>query len=153
MIEIKKESIKDIKEEMLPLLVLHKEEVAPYDFLELNPAWDLYDAGEDAGSFVVYTVRDDGVLVGYLAYLINQSLHYQDERFAYADVIFLQDAYRHSYTANDLLTYAEADLTDNYGVTMMLLHMKVKAPFETLALCQDYDKMEYVYTKYVGGIE
>lgn len=151
MITFQIESIVDIQDEILPLLHKHKDEVAVYDFFQLDVEWDAYEAAEDTGKFVMFTAREeDGDLVGYVAYWVSQSPHYRAEKYGVMDVIYLHEDYRHTGVATDMMEYAEKVMKSEYGITMLTIHMKVWAPFETLATSLDYDKMEYLYTKYVG---
>lgn len=151
MITFDVESMVEMREEITPLFIKHKDEVAVYDFFELDPDWDTYKFYEDAGKYVHFTARDeDGTLVGYVSYAVTNSLHYKAEIYATMDLIYLHEDYRHTGIAEDMMEFAENYLKENYGVTMLTIHMKTRAPFETLALSLDYDKMEYLYTKYVG---
>lgn len=149
MITIDKENVMDIYEEMLPLLEAHFDEVGVYKEFTLDPEWNTYSCLEDEEDLVCYTVRDNGKLVGYVVYIMHPSLHYKDETFAEMDVIYLDPNYRGGTTAAQLLMDAE-DYCYNHGATMITMRMKVYLAFETLAKDLSYDKMEYVYTKYLG---
>lgn len=150
MITFSKENIVDIIDEMMPLLIKHSDEVATYDFFELDIDMDRYKEATDNGIFQLYTAREeDGTLVGYVCYMVTRSIHYMKEIYGVMDVIYVHEDYRHNGTAFDMMQYAEDSLID-MGVTMLTINMKTWAPFETLATFLGYDKMEYMYTKYVG---
>ena len=151
MITYQKRFISEIKEDLLPLLEKHKEEVAVYDFFSLNVMWDVYESAEDAGDFVCYTAEDDGTIIGYVAYFISEAVHYADEVYAVMDVIFLDEAYRHSPVSRELMQYAEEELRRCFNITMLTIHMKVWLTFKQLADDLGYDLKELMYTKYVGG--
>lgn len=150
MITYQRESIKDIKDELEPLLREHKDEVAVYDFFDLNVDWDRYVEGDDKDVIVTFTVRSDGELVGYAAYFVSQSLHYRDQKYAVMDVIYLTPEFREAGIGASLLSFAEEYLTEEFDVSMMTIHMKVWAPFEGVADYLGYELKEYMYTKYVG---
>lgn len=150
MIIYQRESIKDIKDELEPLLLEHKDEVAVYDFLDLDVDWGRYVEGDERDSVVTFTVRSDGELVGYAAYFVSQSLHYSKEKYAVMDVIYLAPEYREAGIGVSLLKFAEEYLTEEFDVSLMTIHMKVWAPFEGVAKHLGYELKEYMYTKYVG---
>ncbi len=152
MITFDKDSLNNIdKDSFTELLHSHKKEVAPYQELVLNPDWDYYERLEDEDMFVIFTAKNGDNLVGYVAYFISNSLHYKDSTFATMDIIYLSPEERGTGTAKSLVAFAEDYLINDYKVNMIDMRMKVFAPFEELAKSMDYDKMEYLYTKYIGG--
>lgn len=145
------EKFADVFEELYPMFLKHKDEVAPYSFFELNINEAFYNKLEGLGNLLTVVAREDnGDAVGYVIYIVSESPHYMDEIYAVMDVIFVEDSHRHTGLASDLVSYAEDLLVKDYGVTMTTIHMKVFKAFEGLATSLGYDKMEYLYTKYVG---
>lgn len=149
MISIGKESLMELKDELLPLFKAHADEVRPYREFSLNPLWEIYEQLEDDDKVVMYVARDGDDIIGYVIYFVSESLHYRNEVFATMDIVYLDPEYRGGNTAEILLQEAE-DYLYSIGVTMIDMRMKVFASFESLAKHMNYDKMEYVYTKYLG---
>jgi hypothetical protein len=146
-----KECLANVQEELEPLLKEHYKEVAMYtDRIDLNVDWDKYYMLESIGALVIYTMREDeGKLVGYNVFFVNNHLHYNDHKYAVNDVVYIDPAYRHNQNTLDLFIRAEDDLRDS-GVSVMTYHMKVYKTFECLMGVLEYDHAEHVYTKFIG---
>lgn len=149
-IEYALEDFHKVKEEAQPLLELHWDEIAVHkDKIKLNPDWEKVEALSKEGKLGVYTVRDNGVLVGYFAVIADTSLHYRDHIFAHNDVIFIKKEYRNRKIGFGLIDFAERDLKRK-GVSLLLVNTKVHQPFDELMLGMGYDLMERLYSKYIG---
>ena len=73
------ERIADMAEEIRPLHAAHYGETEVlYLDAPFNPDYDRYKQSEAAGQFVVFTVRHDGQMVGYLQYYVFRDMHAQD---------------------------------------------------------------------------
>lgn len=148
MITYQEEKLKDVLEEMKPLFENHYKEIALYqDKIKLNPDYDKYLVMQD--SLVVVTAKDEEVIIGYAIYFISHHLHYKDHMYACNDILFLDEKYRGGIVALDLTNKAEDVLCDK-GVSVITMHMKSYAPFETLMEVQGFEKVEYLYSKYIG---
>ena len=148
MIEFQEEVYQEVIEELKPLFKDHYEEIAMYkDKIALNPDYDKYDTlGEHL--FIV-TARDEGTLIGYTIFFVNNHLHYKDHMYAANDIIYIDPKYRHDVAAFEMMEYAE-DLLKHMGVSVISMHMKAYAAFETLMKALNFDKAEFIYTKYIG---
>lgn len=150
MLKIQEENLKDCIEEMKPLLAEHYKEVAVYqDKIEFNPDYERYLDMNVLGFVRVFTIRDEGKLVGYSLYLLNPNIHYKDHLYAVNDVIYVDPEYRGSTAAYRLMKLSEKTLKAA-GVSVMTIHMKTYLPFERLCQAFDMDKVEYLYMKYIG---
>lgn len=144
------ETVDQCIEELKPLLEAHYEEIAMYkDKIKLNPDYNTYYQLEAHGNLHIVTVRDEGVLIGYYISYIHPNPHYRDHLFAVNDVLFVHPDYRGGTTAYRMIRYAQEKLKE-LGVSVMMLHMKVAFPFESLCEALGMDKAEYVYSKYLG---
>lgn len=95
MITYQQETLFDVVDEVDSLLQLHYEELTlNRDKIKLDPIWPKYAEAERAGSFVLFTVRDDKKLVGYSAFFVNPHMHYGSLTLAVNDVIFIHPDYR-----------------------------------------------------------
>ena len=144
------ENLRDILEELEPLLKEHWEEVAWYkDKIKLKPDYEKYLGMEDQDKLLVTTARDNGKLVGYNVNFIAEHFHYSDHVYAVNDIIFVHPDYRHREVSAELINYTE-ELLKWKGVSVITLHMKPEHAFESLAKYCGFAKQEYVYSKYIG---
>lgn len=148
--EYKAEFIKDVLEEIKPLLNEHWKEVAWYqDDIKLNPDYDKYIAMQEASNLLFVTARDEGRLVGYNINFLQYHPHYSDHIYAVNDIVFIHPEYRHSMVARELLTGTE-EILKHLGVSVVTLHMKPDHTFKSLAEHCGFKQQEYVYSKYIG---
>lgn len=149
-IEYKQEPLYNVEEEIKPLLVKHWEEIAlNQEKIKLNPDWDAYHVLEQCGMLKIFTARDNGVLVGYFVVVVQRSLHYKDHMFANNDVIFLLQEHRVGMTGPNLIKFAEKCLKED-GVSLLMVNTKCHKPFDKLLEWLGYNKVERVYSKYLG---
>ena len=115
MISYQQEVLYDLIDEVEPLLELHYQELClNKEFVKLDPRWDKYAALEIAGSFVIYTAREDGKLVGYSAFFISPHPHYAGLTVAVNDVLFVHPDQRGSVGIR-LIKFSEQELTLRLG--------------------------------------
>lgn len=140
----------EVVEDIKPLIENHWEEIAlNKEKIKLNPDWEIYEALNDIDRLRIFTVRDDGRLVGYNILIINKHLHYKDHVFAVNDLIFIDEAYRGRTVAYRLIKYVEKMLKES-GVSVMVMNMKVKSPFDKLLEGCGFTYVERIYSKYIG---
>jgi hypothetical protein len=118
------ETLAATRDEALPLLDRHYEEIAQFkDAQKLDPDWETYEALERAGKLWVMTVRDCDVLVGYIVMVINRNLHYKQLLMATEDIHFLLPAYRKGLTGYRLLVKAKQAMKER-GCQMAIMRCK-----------------------------
>ncbi len=150
MISFQVEKIEDIKDEIAPLLEEHWKEVAWYqDKIELKPDMEKYISLDESEKVIAFTMRDDGELVGYNVFFVNEHMHYREHLYAVNDVIFIKPEYRHRELSATLIKIAEAYLKVK-GVSVVTMHMKPNKPFHSLMKNCGYKQQEFVYSKYIG---
>lgn len=105
------------------LLRAHWKEVAlDQDVIAYNPDWDEYLACEARRSFVAWSLRKDGELIGYNAFFVIRAMHYKDHAFAMNDVIYLKPDER-GVEGLAMILLTERDLRD-MGVSKAFYHVK-----------------------------
>lgn len=148
--DYQEERLEDVREEIIPLLALHWEDVAlNKEDIILDPNWPVYDFMDAHNALHITTARQQGVLVGYAVYLISSWLHYKDRLLADGDIFWLAPEYRKGMTGVRLLKTAEKYLVARgveYIVNKVKLHKDVGRVFEHLG----YMPIERVYAKRVG---
>lgn len=98
------ESVSAIRQECLPLIDRHYDEIAQFKQVQkLDPDWDAYARLEVAGKSWVMTARASGVLVGYIVMLISTGLHYRKLVQAAEDIHYILPEYRRGLTGYRML--------------------------------------------------
>lgn len=150
MIKFDKEKYQDVIEEMKPYLHDHYLEVAMYqDHIDLDPNYEAYEKAQDSGMLYMYTMRDEGKLVGYNVFFVQTHPHYSMNFFAMNDIVYIEPSHRHDVATLEFFQYCEEDLKKD-GVHVISYHMKVMKTFEALMELLDMDHAEHMYTKYIG---
>ena len=149
--EYKAEFIKDILNELKPLLEEHWEEVAWYqDKIKLCPDYEKYILMQENNSLLCMTVRDDErKLIGYSINFLQYHPHYSEHIYAINDIIFVLPEHRHTEVSKTLIEATEQVLK-HLGVSVVTLHMKPEHKFMSLVESCGFQQQEYVYSKYLG---
>jgi GNAT superfamily N-acetyltransferase len=150
MITFQRESLGDVRDEIMPLFERHWREIAlNQDKIPLAVNWKVYENLEDAEVLYIFTIRDGDVLAGYLWILAMPHLHYSQSLFATADIIYIDKPYRKGFTAAKLIKFAE-DQMKEAGVSVMSMNTKIHKPFDKLLLRLGFKPIERIYAKYLG---
>jgi len=127
-----RERAHDLWDTIMPLLQEHKEEIAHYQDILLNPDQPAYEQAEDRGLLRCYVARLNGELVGYAIFFVKRNMHYRDSLQAVQDVLFVTKPHRHGRVGLKLIQYSEDQLKTE-GVQVCYHHVKVSTP-DTVAL-------------------
>lgn len=150
MLNYRREKIADIKDELLPLLEKHWREIAlEQNTVKLDPDWASYDLLDASGVLCLVTARHHGELVGYVVYLIVNSLHYKNLRVADCDLFWLDPTFRKGMAGVNLFRAAEVILTGenvNRVTNKVKLYHDVGRVFERMG----YTPIERTYMKTLG---
>lgn len=150
MITYQVETLEDTLEELKPILHKHHREASTFrENLPLDPNYDAYEIMDETGYIMLYTARDEGELVGYCLYFINQDLHHKTHTVAKNDFIFVHPDYRKSEVTIELFKQAEEVLKE-LGVSYITQSMKAHKTFKTLMDILEYEELECVYHKWIG---
>jgi GNAT superfamily N-acetyltransferase len=126
--------IEDIK----PLLDLHYAELTMHkEHIKLDPDWKRYELLAKSGNLVVITARDADKLVGYSVFFITNHMHYQQNKMANNDVLFLHPDYRKGTTGIKLIKESEAILK-KMGIIKILWHIKFAKDFRNILYRMGY---------------
>jgi len=145
--QFQEEKLEDILEEMKPLLVKHWEELANYkDIRPLDVDYDKYVMLNRIGYIRVFTVRDEGKLIGYASFYISANLHYQTWNHAAVDVYYLDPDYRLTGLGIKMFEEIEAWLK-SMNVKSAVVMDKVHHSHEKFFLKMGYLPIEQNYEK------
>lgn len=118
------ETLAASRAEALPLLEQHYDEIAQFKTVQrLDPDWETYEALERVGKLWVMTVRDSGMLVGYMVMVVNRALHYKTLLMATEDIHFLLPRYRKGLVGYRLLAKTKQAMAER-GVHMVIMRTK-----------------------------
>ena len=132
------ERLRDIHEELKPLIENHWKEVAlNQGTINLNVNWDAFFQMDDDGRLHCSTAREGDKLVGYFVNIIVPHLHYADHLFSHNDAIYVDPSYR-----KEQLTIA--------GVSVMMINTKMHKPFDRLLQRLNFVGTETIYSKRLG---
>lgn len=141
-----REPISAVIDELKAIVENHWSETdAPYTVDKLDPDWDAYYEMEAAGVLRLYTVRDNGNLVGYCSVILYKNIHCKNSTIATTDSLYISPSHRKSRAGYKLLRFVEADVKeqcDSFNVSM-----KSYLPFEDLLNTMGFSKTEIIYTK------
>lgn len=144
------ETLFDVVNEVDELLKLHYEELAMNkDHIKLEPMWDEYASLERMNRFVLYTARNNGVLVGYAAFFVMPHMHYASTRLAVNDVLFLHPDYRKSTCGFKFIKYADEMLTESGLVDKIIWHVKYSLDWSNVLHKLGYADEEKVVGKII----
>lgn len=152
MITYQEEAVdRDFIEEIKPIVEKHSAEIDRYlDKIELSPAYDKYIELYQNGLLHCYTVRDDGILIGYYVSIILPHMHYSKDLYAINEILYVDPDYRKSEVAGEMFSRVESIYRDK-GVSVMLFNMKTDHKFSGLADSLGFDEAEVVYSKCLKG--
>ena len=110
-------------EEIKPLFYKHWLEIAGHqDTVKLDPDFDRYQSIEEMGSLRIFTVRDDGKLIGYFISFIMPHIHYRNTVYALNDILYLAPEYRGGTIGYRMFKLVMKDLKDNCNVDILVIH-------------------------------
>lgn len=151
MITFDRELLCEVVQEVQPLLDAHYAELTlNKDVVKLDPQWQEYALLEQMGRFVVFTARDDGVLVGYSAFFVNRHIHYAGLTVAINDVLFLAQSRRRGTTALRFLDFCEEALRAE-GVRKLTYHIKFSLDWRPILHRKGYVDEEVMVGKLLAA--
>ena len=137
----------DVINEAGPLIEKHYDELASYKDISLRLRHKLYQIAEILGEFVLFTVRDEGNLVGYAPFFLREPMHYEGSLWAFGDVIWVHPEWRKRGLGRELVQFCEAQLSKR-GVAVVNLGMKTAHPaLGVLLESEGYGPKEIHYQK------
>lgn len=135
--------------EAMALVQDHHEEVDLYqDKVKMIPHWEAYEGMEKYGNLIIFTMRDEGELIGYSVFHLIQHLHYAETVFAANDVVYIKPEVRGKKTF-EFFKWCEAYMSEYAQV--ITYNFKEQHPHDELVEALEMDKYEIVYSKYIGA--
>jgi hypothetical protein len=125
--QFSRETSATVIDEIKPLLDAHYAEIAHYQDIPVNVAYEKYLAVEALGRLRIYTVRSRGELVGYAIFTLAPSLHYSGSLQAMQDVLYLHPWYRKGRVGMRFIEWCDSQLRVD-GAQVVYQHQKIAHP-------------------------
>lgn len=137
----------DLVTELTPLLVRHYTEIAQFQDIPFDPDWPVYTEMAYAGVLRVFTVRADGVLIGYAVFIIRHHPHYRSSLQANQDILFVDPVWRRATLGLQLVDFCDEALRAE-GCQIVYQHVKRAHPaLGYIAEQAGYHPIETIYAK------
>lgn len=142
---------RNLRREMLPLLVRHWREIAlNHADVPLDIDQQKYAELDEAGALHIVTVRKDGELIGYHVAVVSGHLHYKSTLHGITDVYWIAPEFRQGFTGIRLFQHVEKELAA-IGVRKLFTGTKVHLDMSKLFERLGYKRVEFLYAKLIGG--
>ncbi len=146
-----RENFNTMYPEMCPLLEEHYHEIAwNIEKIPLDVDVEKYSFLQEEGILLCYSLRDQGKLVGYAAFLKQYHLHYKSTLFAANDVLFIKEPYRKAGIGSSFLNFCEEDLKC-LGCQVIALRIKKCLDWTPLAQHLGFESIETTHLKWTGN--
>lgn len=137
--------------------VLLKEHMAEMNYFqmhgaEFDPNYDMYMAANEDKKLRLITAKDDGALIGYIAFGIGKLSRYQNTIVAREDIYYVKPEYRHRGIATKLFYEAERVL-ERCNVDFMVATTKMYHDRSGLLEKSGYELFEKVFAKRLRKIK
>ena len=119
------------------------------DKIPLDPNHEQYISANEAGLIKIYTARKNEELVGYFVLQIYHHMHYNSNKFALCDVIYVKPEHRAGGTGPKLIKYCEEKMKE-LDVDVIAINTKAHALFDKLLEKMDYQLADLFYSKWIG---
>lgn len=132
------------------LIQMHYDEIALHkEAIPLAPDWHRYDLMDAAQDLACITARDDGKMIGYSVFFLQNHIHYMTTRMASNDVLYLHPDYRKGRIGIKLIQHSEKHL-QWLGVKKIVWHIKTANDFSPILKRMGYGNEEVVMGKILG---
>lgn len=148
-VDFAEESLISFRSEVESLLQQHWDKAVINKNYNLKPDWNSYYKLQESGAVKIYTVRHNGLLVGYASVYTVKSLYAANRLEAHYDMIYICPDYRKGRVAVKFIEYIEKQLVE-MGVKQIVIGSLRHQPFDSLLDYLNYKYTEKIYTKYIG---
>lgn len=144
--DFSRERVRDVLPELAELTAKHYLEIALYQDIPLDPDFERYYQVEDMGHLALFVARDEGKIVGYSVFYLDQSIQYRSSYQANQDLLYLDPSYRGKGLGRDFLKWIDEQL-EALGVQVVFHHTKIAHDFSPLLEDLGYQHVDKVYAR------
>lgn len=121
------ESYDQLATEIKPLLPEHWAELAVHKDIPLDPNYERYRLGYEAGMILFMTVRKAEALIGYAIWVVNPHPHYQTHAWALNDIVWLHPDHRGQHLGFSFVKFWEKEFRSR-DIAVVHVDTKTAAP-------------------------
>lgn len=151
-VTFQRESIADLWPELMPLVREHWQEIRWDDRTEFDPDCERYNAAEQAGAYIIFTLRSEAgehgrPLIGYSAFWISHSIQRKDSLEAAQEGIYLRPDCRAGWLGAELIGESDKALRA-MGVAVVYQHVRTgRRDFGPVLHRLGYEPIETIYAR------
>ena len=149
MISYQRETVAQVRDDIMPLLLAHYAEIGQRE-LQVLPDWDSYLEGEKSGKLFILTARIEGKMVGYNVMFLIRHPHYAEAKVAQNDIIFVIKEHRDGKVGMGLIKHFETTM-QLCGYDKIYYHAKLANNFGKLLDRLGYAAVETIHAKHLGS--
>jgi GNAT superfamily N-acetyltransferase len=148
MIEYREESFEEVLMDFMRLLPEHMAEMNYFqkNGAKFDPDYGAYIRGQGRGNFMLITAKDQGVLVGYIVFVVQTHIRFKSTLYATEDLYYVVPEYRRQGIAKRLFEVAEAKLKE-YNVDFIFATTKTYLDRSGLLEQAGYEQFEKKFAK------
>jgi hypothetical protein len=144
-----RETYDSIVDDIVPLLTDHHTEVEwGQDKIPLNPDLGKYEDMIMSGDCAIFSMREEGELIGYASFFIYEHPHHKGTYFASNDMLYVKPDNR-GRSVPEFISYCEEELAKD-GCNVISISFKAGHNHMVLMSKSDYEMTEIVYSKHIG---
>lgn len=146
------ESVADCREDVMRLAEAHGAEFTYHKELKgpVDPDWDAALNLEALGAFKICTLRDAGILVGYLMFISTKMSHYRTVPMCYEDTFYVAPEYRGTMLGYRFIKFCIEAMKET-GARVLRVSNKMKADYGPMWKRLGFEPEEIVYTMTLGA--
>lgn len=141
----------DLFNELLEMAEDHKDEVVPFEWMQVNANPTHYERASELGMLRIYTVRSKGEIVGYGIFNICRHPHFMDTVTAMQDLLYIKPEYRLGSTGKSFILFCEKKLREA-GAVVVYQFTGLKRDLSGLFESMGYGLVQKVYAKELKGV-
>ena len=147
-VTFKRENVKPLWDEIVPLARAHWDELADYKDLSFAPNKAFYVGADEAGALRIFTIRETGVLIGYCVFVVQNHPHSGASIYATQDVIFIRKDKRGRLGAR-FIQWCDQQLARE-KVAVVLRQVHTSYDFGSMLSRVGYMPVGLIYAKRLG---
>jgi hypothetical protein len=139
------EPLHQVKEDIKPLIEKHWEELEWNKSKRIDPDWKGYESCDAMSSLIIFTAREEGLLIGYNVFFLHNSFHYKGLSVANQDLIYISPERR---GFGKYFIYWCDERLKELGVKRLYYHVKADKDFgDKILVPMKYKLIDHVYER------
>ena len=134
----------ELIQEFSRLIQLHFNEIAHYPDIPLDPDFNRYSALDHSGVLRVFTIREEGKLLGYSIFVVGPNLHYKSSKQAVQDILYLDPEKRGRLVGYQFIKWCDEQLKVE-EVQVVYHHIKANYDFGPMLERIGYELIDKIY--------